>query len=76
MAKSDNEETTASKSLGTVKMFGTGNFVIGETLYAFRDGEEIEVVNETHRPSLEAEAKRREKVLIKTNAITEAMRDA
>lgn len=44
----------------TVKMFGTGNFQVGETLYVFRNGEEVEVKDQEHLPFLEAEAKRRE----------------
>lgn len=58
------------KAKVTVKMFGTGNFVIGDTLYAFRDGEEIEVQNEEHKELLEKEAARREAVYNKTQALT------
>ena len=52
-----------------VKMFGTGNFIIGKTLYAFRDGEAIKTQYEKHVPLLEAEAKRRELLYNKTQAI-------
>lgn len=56
---------TAKREVETVKMFGTGNFIIGDTLYAFRDGETIECKHE-HKDRLIVEAKRRETV---SNAI-------
>ena len=52
-------------------MFGTGNFIIGKTLYAFRDGETIEVMDEKHIPLLEAEANRRKVLNDKMSVIDE-----
>lgn len=60
--------------LGKVKMFGTGNFHLEDTLYVFRDGEEVEVKEESHKPKLEAEAERRRLVELRVNAINEAQK--
>ena len=67
-------KSTAKKTVTKVKMFGTGNFHLEDVLYVFRDSEEIEVKKESHRPMLEAEAKRREAVQLRTELISEAMR--
>jgi len=58
-----------------VKMFGTGNFQIEDTLYVFKDGEPVTAKSEKHIPVLEAEAKRREQNAIKLDAL-EALREA
>ncbi len=53
-------ETKTASRKAKVKMFGTGNFVINKTLYVFRDSEEVEVQQKSHKTILEAESKRRE----------------
>ncbi len=57
-----------------VKMYGTGNFWIGEDLYPFKDGEKVRVIKPEHKEVLEAEAKRRETLARKTSVITEAQK--
>jgi len=57
-----------------VKMFGTGNFWIGDDLYPFKDGEKVKVIQPEHKSILEAEAKRREILSGKISAITEAQK--
>ena len=57
-----------------VKMFGTGNFWIGDDLYPFKDGEKVKVIQPEHKSLLEAEAKRREALALKTSAISEAQK--
>ena len=64
------KKTTPKK----VKMFGTGNFYIGTDLYPFRDGETVTAIQPEHVPILKAEAARREKLAIKTSAITQAQK--
>ena len=57
-----------------VKMYGTGNFWIGEDLYPFKDGEKVKVIKPEHRSLLEAEATRREQNALKISAISEAQK--
>ncbi len=57
-----------------VKMYGTGNFWIGEDLYPFKNGEKVRVIKPEHKEILEAEAKRREAIAIKVSAISEAQK--
>ena len=57
-----------------VKMFGTGNFWIGEDVYPFKDGEKVKVIKPEHKPLLEAESKRREHAALRIAAITEAQK--
>ena len=57
-----------------VKMYGTGNFWIGDDLYPFKDGEKVKAIKPEHKSLLEAEAKRREAIDIKVSAITEAQK--
>lgn len=64
----------AGKRAIYVKMFGTGNFWIGEDLYPFKDGEKVKAIKPEHKPLLEAEAKRREDIALKLSAITEAQK--
>ena len=63
-----------TKKVVYVKMFGTGNFWIGEDLYPFKDGEKVRVIKPEHKEVLEAEAKRRETLAKKVSAITEAQK--
>ena len=69
------EAKSVTKKVSKVKMFGTGNFQIEDALYVFRDGEEVDVKKESHRPILEAESKRREAIKLKTERITAAMKE-
>lgn len=55
--------------MAKVKMFGTGNHQIGDKLYVFRDGESINVKAE-HVDAMKAEAKRREDVEKRVNALS------
>ena len=63
-----------AKKKQTVKMYGTGNFVIGKTLYVFRDGEEVEVKKVAHKKILEAEATRREKLQARLDVLRQQNR--
>jgi len=58
-----------------IKMYGTGNFQIEETLYVFRDGSTVEAKNAEHAKILEAEAKRRSGVDARLNALEEARKE-
>ena len=58
----------------TVKMFGNGNFIIGKTLYAFTNGEEVEVKIKAHKKLLEAEAIRRKAVVDRRNSLESTQR--
>ncbi len=53
----------------TIEMFGTGNFIVGDRLYAFRDGSSVEVQKKEDIPFLEAESKRRKNLAIKLGLI-------
>ena len=64
-------ETKKSKK---VKMYGTGNFLIEDTLYPFRNGEEITAVKVAHVPKLQAEAKRRKLIAERVAALDASQR--
>lgn len=57
-----------------VQMFGTGNFKIGTDLYPYRDSEKVRVIQPEHKAILEAEAKRREVLALKTSVLLEAQK--